>query len=159
MPLASSDGKGGYGVFQITPPGADIRFWSWKANVDRGKEIIAEKKSITDTFTNSQINQWTAWNAIHDPDVSEPTKTIYSGITFSLYPSGAEKSYHDANTIKFYNGLGGVEPISHFLVWKNNEPPYDSRPGWLIREYAEYYVSEGKTTKIYYVRLICETIP
>ncbi len=45
MPKPNSDHDGGYGIYQLTPPSADIQYWNWKSNVDRAIQKLTEDKN------------------------------------------------------------------------------------------------------------------
>jgi hypothetical protein len=137
MPLLSSAGDCGGGIFQVTPRSASD-LWNWKANIQSGATIIGDKISIAESFWADQVEQWEQWNTDNPTQtVPEPAETTYGNATFSLSPTSGEHSYADALAIKCFNGCA-----VHFLVWKNNGLDPGQLPFWKFDVGPNNYVEK-----------------
>lgn len=124
----------GWGLMQLDPPPGPQVIWSWWANVDAGKQVLAQKSTQLNSFWNSQINQWTQWNQNNPTQqVGPPAPRTEGGCQFVWAGGGSgtenEKSFRDAIWIKRYNGAGNGD----FIFWENrgdhaNAPFWDFNP-------------------------------
>jgi hypothetical protein len=144
----------GWGMMQIDPKGqlAPVAvLWDWKANVDKGKEVLQgkydEKYSGANDFWARQVVQFEEWKATY-PDAPLPANTTFNGITFAYAPVGSQKSYEDAVWIKQYNGAYG----GNYIAW-NNTNPLDSK--WVFHRLNNDLDKGGYD----YVERVCNKLP
>jgi len=89
-PLVSRDN--GVGIMQLTNPAATIQqTWNWKANVDGGKAILAEKWRASNRWFTNQMN-----GPVHYPEPTSRQRLLdtycryngdrYFSVSDSLYP-------------------------------------------------------------------------
>jgi hypothetical protein len=140
----------GWGMMQIEDANATMspeKLWNWKANVDKGKEILEEKRKDSEEFWNRQVDQFIRWNLENEENIKDPPlDSTFNGYTFSYSPSNNEKSYMDAIWIKQYNGAYG----GNYISWQNTGP-YESNPFWQFNRL--------NNSGYDYVEAVCNKLP
>jgi hypothetical protein len=125
-PLMSSDGFGGAGIMQITVPQPTFaELWDWRANVDKGKQIFAEKVSgaraypgdvRTDGDFTTMVNRTNQWR---QSQWLEPLEQIIVP-DFGWYnveePSGTRmlRNLLVEDAVRGYNGWAPKAPAGQF---------------------------------------------
>ncbi len=157
----------GWGMAQVNdccPPRPELAhiLWDWKANIDKGREVIEEKRREITGFWENQVREFLLYRADY-PAAPFPDPRTYEDITFhydpgctddnnctrngyNYIPDGNNVSFIDAILIKYYNGTGNER--RHFISWN------DVAKRWRVYESATF----GENIA-FYVEWICETEP
>lgn len=106
-PLWSGDNLGGAGMMQITNPApTDDQVWSWKANLEKGTKILAEKRAVAKGYAN-QVRNSTGFKKLVDAFNAARKTASQPELTITVPDYTDEQLQHD--TIRGYNGFAGKD--------------------------------------------------
>lgn len=112
-PLFSSDNLGGVGMMQITyPQPTDDEVWSWIANMNKGKQILADKKPIAKGYP-QQVRNSAGFKKLVTDYTKARTDAKKSELTITLPDFTDDQLSKDA--LRGYNGWAGQDAFSLLL--------------------------------------------
>ena len=108
-PLFSGDRMGGVGLFQITnPPPTPEDHWDWRANINHGLQILAQKKTTASNYParlrNSQPFQ--AFVQRFNSSGDSPAQIVLPDFT---------PAQLDLDSVRGYNGWAGKDAFGNVL--------------------------------------------
>lgn len=103
-PLWSGDNLGGVGIFQLTyPHPTDEEVWNWKANVEAGRALLAEKRAAANSYANKITHKQKFKDMVKQLNADRAILNL-SPITVHVPPFTTAQL--DDDSIRAFNGYG-----------------------------------------------------